>query len=148
MTYILTPADVSDLRSWRARNRGSCAFTVPRMNTAYIVCSPSDGTLYLNSPQQDEGPLTVAGGLSAQAMCALLIAERLEPGFCAQLCDTGLTIEEALRDPLARAQARSRAAAAQAHAKAALIDAAAERTRRASHLDLAKLDLSDLTSTL
>lgn len=118
MNHALTPADIMDLRIWRAANRQSCAFTVARTDVPYIVCSPSDGTLYLNTERG-----TVASGVSPQALCALLINERLEPGYCARVCDPACTIEEALLDPASRAAAARRAAAGAAHARLAREDA-------------------------
>lgn len=145
--YELTAADIMDLRVWR-KSAGSLPDGLPlhMYDVAFMVVAPSDGTLCLHSQGK-----CVAAGLRAEVMCALLYMERLEPGYCASVCDPAITIEEALRTPAMRLEAR-RAAAARAAA-----DREAQRAddlraaRRMSQLhhdpSLSTLTFEDLFST-
>jgi hypothetical protein len=61
----------------------------------------------------------------------MLYNERLEPGWCASVSDTTLTVEEALRDPAGRLEAQRRARDAAARAEAERRSTAdTERARR------------------
>lgn len=147
--YTLTPSDVMDLRHWRKTVGASVGrYSREDLHTSapYIMCSRSDGCLMLVS-----GTFVVAAGLAPQVMCALLHAEALQPGFCAQLADSRLTIEEALRTPQERQEALRRQSAANAKAKLELEAAqAAARRRRVQLVDpvtkipAAELSLDDL----
>jgi hypothetical protein len=146
--YRLTPADIADIRALRRQGRG---FGSPDGNgitdVPYLVCSPSDGTLYLHSRGRG-----VIGGMRPEVMCALLLAERLEPGFVDRIADPSCTVEEALRSPVDRAAAQERLKAAQAAERARTAAKADENRRRSRQLTsdpkLASLTLADLTKTL
>lgn len=134
--YELTPADVADLRCWR-KTAGSAP---DGSNTGYpfIVVSPSDGKLYLHSLGH-----CVAGELRPEVMCALLLNERLEPGYCRRIVSPDCTIEEALRTPHERQLALRRRLENSANARAHADEAAELLRRRRTHLDVTKIDLFD-----
>lgn len=146
--HILTPADIMDLRQWRGSHGVSKdgGFSPASLDVPYLVCSASDGALFLHSQGR-----CVAGGLSPGVMCALLVNERIERGWVAQVADALLSPEDALRSPAARAEARARIDAIAARDRIATATEAAERHRRALHFkpaDHSTLDLSDLVGTL
>lgn len=144
--HTLTPADIMDLRLWSRSGAplgpdGTTGHHVP-----CLVVSPSDGTLYLHS-----GGRTVAGALAPHVMVALLYNERLEPGFCRAVSDPALTVEEALRTPALRLEARTRREQSDALSRAqdrleaeARREAAIRNRRLSTPADHASLSLDDL----
>lgn len=147
--YALTPADIMAHRLWYAKGSlAACPDGMDRIPCAYMTVSPSDGTLYIHS-----GGRTVAGAQPPHVMHALLWAERIEPGFCRQAADPSLTIEECLRSPQERQEARrwrDHLAATQRADKAAADDLARRRRTQlinpVSKIPTAELTLDDLFS--
>jgi hypothetical protein len=139
----LTAADIMDLRLWAAKGHlHSSPDGTERIGVPYLVISASDGGLYLHSQGR-----VVAGQLRAEAMHALLWAERLEPGFCMMACDATLTIEECLRTPQERQEARRRFQAREAANRAAEAAQREQEARRRLQLKpkpTATLTLNDL----
>lgn len=147
--HKLTSADIADLRVWRAKGGLTGEDGFERVPFPFLVCSASDGALYLHA-----GGRTVAGGLRAEVMCALLYMEKLEPGFCEAVSSSALTVEEALRTPLERREAIRRQAAERAAYSASLSASAAASARRVRQLrtstpaEILSTSLDDLLDTL
>lgn len=140
--HKLTAPDIADLRYWRAKS-GTAPDGESDRGAPFLTCSPSDGALYLHSQGR-----CVAGTLSAPVMCALLLNERLEPGYCRRVCDPACTIEEALRTPQERREAAQRLSAANAEQRQRQQEQDETARRRASQLDYSTLELDDLLGTL
>jgi hypothetical protein len=147
--YALTPADITDLRVWRAKGGRIHDGDGPGgRGYPFIVCSPSDGTLYLHS-----NGYTVAGGLAPHVMCALLHNERIEPGWCDSASDPAIDPTEALRSPVERIAAKRQRDVNAAHARLAREERDEAARRRATQVhqrpaDFATLTLDDLLDTL
>lgn len=132
----LTPAQITDLRA-SIRYRGA---TVGKdAESVYVIYYPADAAFGLVV-----GSRLMAISADLEALASCLVAERAERGFIARVLDSAEPPDGASLDPAGRARANASRAADAARLRLQEDADADYARRRASHIDVAKLDLEDL----
>lgn len=120
----LTPELVLTLRA-SVRHRSSDG-TNDRLGTPFMVAIPSEGTFALHAYGT-----CVAVHADPRVLGALMLSERIEPGFIRWVLDSKDPPDLAMLNPLERARQRSALAAESARRRQAALDQAeAEREAR------------------
>lgn len=146
MTYILTPADVMELRAsvrWRLSDQSLGGPTEAGSLTSSIpfICYARDDRMAMNAPgyHPDAFVLHTEGHLRAiskriEVLGACLRCEFAEPGFTNRIMDARVDCEEATLTPDEAAGLRSR----RLFEEKAVREYAAEEARRKAKLKVAK----------
>jgi hypothetical protein len=136
--FPLTPAVVMDLRVSMSM-RGSSDGTNDRIGVPFLVYSPSEDAFVLHaygSPQ--------AMHADPRVLAQVMRCERAEAGFIRRILSAQEPCDVATLSPDARARYAHTQAAEAARRRLLAQEAAETLSRRASHIDPAKLSLDDL----